>query len=337
MSNILTNNIASRSGDTINVNGNLSIGGTLTYEDVSNVDSIGVVTARSRLDVGVGGTVLTTTTSGNIGIGTTNPSSLLQIKNGTNSGFSGAQLKIGDNTDTGIQINQAGDNTGGGRLVFGKARGTLDAPTTLLTDDQLFTTRGFGYVGSTGGWVHGGYYGLFADGAVSDASQGLGARFSVHLRSNGGTVDERLRIDSTGNIGIGTTNPESALHVQGGVFANGSYSESVAGDATLDKTITFNTRGAFMMLISNALSTTTTDFTRNVYSFGLFVPRSNGATWTAIQEDLTSTHVGNFTISDAGTIGALRVQKSAGSDGRQCSFRIDVLSSTGVEITVTDT
>ena len=92
-----------------------------------------------------------------------------------------------------------------------------------------------------------------------------------------------------------------------------------------------------MMLISNALGTTTSDFTRNTYSFGLFVPRSNGATWTAIQEDLTSTHVGNFTISDAGTIGALRVQKSAGSDGRQCSFRIDVLSSTGVEITVTDT
>jgi len=36
------------------VAGNISIGGTLTYEDVTNVDSIGVVTARSGIRVGSG-------------------------------------------------------------------------------------------------------------------------------------------------------------------------------------------------------------------------------------------------------------------------------------------
>ena len=35
--------------------GNVSIGGTLTYEDVTNVDSIGVVTARTGVDVTTGG------------------------------------------------------------------------------------------------------------------------------------------------------------------------------------------------------------------------------------------------------------------------------------------
>ena len=35
--------------------GNVSIGGTLTYEDVTNVDSIGVVTARSGVDITSGG------------------------------------------------------------------------------------------------------------------------------------------------------------------------------------------------------------------------------------------------------------------------------------------
>ena len=35
--------------------GNVSIGGTLTYEDVTNVDSIGVVTARSGVDINAGG------------------------------------------------------------------------------------------------------------------------------------------------------------------------------------------------------------------------------------------------------------------------------------------
>ncbi|MEC8552506.1 MAG: hypothetical protein VXY93_18580, partial [Pseudomonadota bacterium] len=34
--------------------GNVSIGGTLTYEDVTNIDSIGIVTARSGLKVGTG-------------------------------------------------------------------------------------------------------------------------------------------------------------------------------------------------------------------------------------------------------------------------------------------
>ena len=91
------------------------------------------------------------------------------------------------------------------------------------------------------------------------------------------------------------------------------------------------------MLISFSLGTTTTEFSRNIYSLGLFTSRSNGATWTAIQQDLTSTHVGDLTISDAGTIGALRIQKSAGSDSRACAFRIDVLSSANVKITVTDT
>ena len=61
-------------GTTGTFSGNLNIGGVLTYEDVTNVDSIGVITARSNLKVG--GTIEMTngTTSINkhsIGIGTT--------------------------------------------------------------------------------------------------------------------------------------------------------------------------------------------------------------------------------------------------------------------------
>ena len=40
---------------TLNVTGNVSIAGTLTYEDVTNVDSIGVITARSGIDILSGG------------------------------------------------------------------------------------------------------------------------------------------------------------------------------------------------------------------------------------------------------------------------------------------
>ena len=50
----------------ITASGSVSIGGTLTYEDVSNVDSIGVITARSGIDIGFPGTATTLTSDGNI-------------------------------------------------------------------------------------------------------------------------------------------------------------------------------------------------------------------------------------------------------------------------------
>ena len=46
-----------------NITGNLTVGGVLTYEDVTNVDSIGIVTARSGIHV----------TGGSVGVGTDNP------------------------------------------------------------------------------------------------------------------------------------------------------------------------------------------------------------------------------------------------------------------------
>ena len=53
MSNILTNNINPRSGNLITIGGandRVSIAGTLTYEDVANIDSVGIITARQGLD-----------------------------------------------------------------------------------------------------------------------------------------------------------------------------------------------------------------------------------------------------------------------------------------------
>ena len=52
-STVLDNNIT---GD-LTVSGNLGVGGTVTYEDVTNVDSIGIITARSGIQIGAGGTV----------------------------------------------------------------------------------------------------------------------------------------------------------------------------------------------------------------------------------------------------------------------------------------
>ena len=37
--------------------GNVSIGGTLTYQDVSNIDAVGIVTAQAGIHFGIGATV----------------------------------------------------------------------------------------------------------------------------------------------------------------------------------------------------------------------------------------------------------------------------------------
>ena len=42
----------------ISIDGNISIGGTLTYEDVTNVDSVGIVTAQTGVRVSAGGLVV---------------------------------------------------------------------------------------------------------------------------------------------------------------------------------------------------------------------------------------------------------------------------------------
>ena len=47
----------------ITVTGNVSVGGTLTYEDVKNVDSVGVVTARQGIRVGAGQSIGSTTSA----------------------------------------------------------------------------------------------------------------------------------------------------------------------------------------------------------------------------------------------------------------------------------
>ena len=65
--------------NTLAVGGTVSIGGTLTYEDVTNVDAVGLITARNGIVVGSGITLSKdgdifatgiTTVSGNVKVGT---------------------------------------------------------------------------------------------------------------------------------------------------------------------------------------------------------------------------------------------------------------------------
>jgi len=55
--NVTGNVTGNITGTTGTFTGNVSVGGTLTYEDVTNIDSVGVITARSGIRIGAGQSV----------------------------------------------------------------------------------------------------------------------------------------------------------------------------------------------------------------------------------------------------------------------------------------
>ena len=68
-------------GSTASFGGDVSIGGTLTYDDVTNVEAVGIITAKAGIHVGAGGTIIHAVSSndGKVGIGTDTPQTILHL------------------------------------------------------------------------------------------------------------------------------------------------------------------------------------------------------------------------------------------------------------------
>jgi len=151
--------------------GSVSIGGTLTYEDVTNVESIGVATFRDDVNIGVGGTTaFFDVSTGRIGIGTDNPGEPLSVQGATDQGL----LLQSYNTtsgavDTGPYIygnfNDGATNRSAGSIAFLKENGTSGNHASYM---------------------------------------------AFRTRANGGSPTERFRIDSAGRLLIGTSTVSSA-------------------------------------------------------------------------------------------------------------------------------
>jgi hypothetical protein len=98
------------------------------------------------------------------------------------------------------------------------SHGTLASPTSMLANEQLYSiisapyySGGYKFTGSLD-FLTGPTFG------IGDYSQ----VFRIMLASTGQTSrTEKFRIDSTGNVGIGTTSPQEKLDVNGAVNATG--------------------------------------------------------------------------------------------------------------------
>jgi len=96
----------------ITASGNVSVGGTLTYEDVQNIDSIGIVTARQGIRVGAGQSI--SAVSGTL----TYFGSAAGLTNIPSGQLTGALPAIDGSALTGV-ISGVGINTAGGNVGYG--------------------------------------------------------------------------------------------------------------------------------------------------------------------------------------------------------------------------
>lgn len=144
--------------------------------------------------------------NGNIGIGTRNPVSKVEIASEfERSGL--AALTISSYYDTG-PIHPA--------HIYGqKARGSIIDPSPVLDGDNIFMLGPKGY-SDTYGFSHGYNAAISFTAAEDFIGEGMGTTIQFSNTPNGDTHRiERMRIDQNGNIGIGTSSPQSALQVVG--------------------------------------------------------------------------------------------------------------------------
>lgn len=139
----------------ITATGNVTIGGTLTYSDVQNVDSIGLVTARTGVRVDNGGIVVTSGIS-TFGADVTSTGSVLVGSGQSFSATSGTAVFYGDGSNltgviSGVGINTAGGNVGYGITLLdfrGAGVSTITAPVAGISTINI--TGGGGGGGGSG-------------------------------------------------------------------------------------------------------------------------------------------------------------------------------------------
>jgi hypothetical protein len=264
---------------TINVRNNGYEFGRITTNNVSGVD--GGLTFQ-YITGGVFTNGLLLDAAGNVGIGTSSPASKLDVN----------------------QTNQSGDNDFI-RLTTDATSGSLSLGIYPSSGNSL------SFIGSNA---------LFSSGGVTRLNAGAGGSLLsmntdsivVYVSSGAANPVERMRIDSSGNVGIGTTAPsnfegvtfgDSILDVNGVIQVRGDATNGNAlvqfGGSTYRKALMFSSVGTDVGYLGVAIAANGTDSSST--EVARFTP--NGLTFngdTAAANALDDYEEGTFTPTTAG-------------------------------------
>ena len=161
-----------------------------------SADTVAVSTAgteRLRVD-----------SSGNVGIGTTTPTSIVDVYSAT------PTFNFRGDGGTNITSTRSSNNSGGPNVNFIKARGTTASQTAVASGDYMGFLNFAAYGGATNRTIAQIYAQVSTYTSDTDISSSI--NFTTTPTGSVTPVD-RMRIDSSGNVGIGTTSPGSKLDV----------------------------------------------------------------------------------------------------------------------------
>ena len=262
----------------LTVSGNLGVGGTLTYEDVTNIDSVGLITAKSGIKIGpsagVAGTFFADGSYITAGIITANT----YYGSGANlTGIDATQIVTGNTSvqtvDTGSDGHVKINTEGSERVRVGAAGsvgiGTDDpySPLSIYGDTAPGT---FINITSRTNTIAGIKFGDFDDPEIGAIKYGNGDN-SLRFFANGSS--EKFRVGSAGQWGIGGGNYGNA----GEVLKSGGASAAPTWGSVTSKVLQVKFK-----------ESTSTRYNYNSGSWGKVDDSSSG-----IQEAITPSAVGN--------------------------------------------
>jgi len=186
-------------------------------------DAVGVVTGGvERMRV---------LANGNVGINAISPSSLFQINQNSGNVYS----TIANNT-----INVFGASTIPGTSSVNQATLFVNTNDAYAENKGASVALGGRSYNFGGGELHMSYARISG---VQNSGTGYNGNFVIETQREG-EMSERVRVNSSGNVGIGTTNPQAKLHVNGTLIATGTVIQTKTNHI-------FNNQGTNMVVQSN--------------------------------------------------------------------------------------